>query len=64
MKRFPVYDAIVIGAGISGSNIASRLAQAGMTCLLLEPAITTTVTAIRATSATAMRACSGTAAWS
>lgn len=36
MKRFPVYDAIIIGAGISGSNIASRLAQAGMKCLLLE----------------------------
>ncbi|MDP2228710.1 MAG: GMC family oxidoreductase N-terminal domain-containing protein, partial [Moraxellaceae bacterium] len=36
MKRFPVYDALIIGAGISGSTIASRLAQAGMKCLLLE----------------------------
>lgn len=36
MKRLPVYDALVIGAGISGSNIASRLQAAGMKCLLLE----------------------------
>lgn len=36
MKRLPVYDAIVIGAGISGSNIAARLQAAGMKCLLLE----------------------------
>ena len=36
MKRRPVYDAIVIGAGISGSNIAARLQAAGMKCLLLE----------------------------
>lgn len=36
MKRLPVYDAVVIGAGISGSNIAARLQAAGMNCLLLE----------------------------
>jgi len=36
MKRLPVYDALVIGAGISGSTIASRLQADGMKCLLLE----------------------------
>lgn len=36
MKRLPVYDAVVIGAGISGSNIAARLQAAGMKCLVLE----------------------------
>jgi choline dehydrogenase-like flavoprotein len=30
------YDAIVVGAGTSGSYLANALSQAGMTCLLLE----------------------------
>ncbi|OFV87019.1 MAG: glucose-methanol-choline oxidoreductase [Acidobacteria bacterium RBG_16_68_9] len=30
------YDAVIVGAGVSGSFIANELVQAGMTCVLLE----------------------------
>jgi choline dehydrogenase-like flavoprotein len=32
----PQYDAIVIGAGVGGSNVAAGLAAAGLRCLVLE----------------------------
>lgn len=35
-KKQQRYDAIVVGAGVSGSNIANQLSQAGWKCLVLE----------------------------
>ncbi len=36
MARDPIYDAVIVGAGVSGSFIANALTQAGMKCVLLE----------------------------
>jgi choline dehydrogenase-like flavoprotein len=36
MNPPPKYDAIIVGAGVSGSFIAQELTQAGMRCLMLE----------------------------
>jgi choline dehydrogenase-like flavoprotein len=31
-----IYDAVIVGAGISGSFIANALVQAGLECVMLE----------------------------
>ena len=36
MPQDRIYDAVIVGAGVSGSFIANALSQAGMKCVLLE----------------------------
>lgn len=36
MSQQRIYDAVIVGAGVSGSFIANALTQAGMKCVLLE----------------------------
>ncbi len=36
MSRDPIYDTVIVGAGVSGSFIANSLSQAGLKCVLLE----------------------------
>ncbi len=36
MSKDKIYDAVIVGAGVSGSFIANALSQAGMKCVVLE----------------------------